>query len=102
MDHLALLLKDPSLTVANRTEAEWQRKVKEDERRRKQQKLHVWEHREEADSDDDEEEDDEVVANIEWDDLESEDMLIGTHSSMQGSFPFHARGSESVRPTETG
>ena len=26
--------------------------------------------------------DDEVVADVEWDDLEGEDTLIGTHSSM--------------------
>ena len=40
--------------------------------------------------DDDDEEDDEVVADTEWDDLESEDMLTGIHSSLQGPFPFHA------------
>ena len=40
---------------------------------------------EETDSDDDddkEEEEEKVVADTEWDDLESEDTLIGTHSSM--------------------
>ena len=39
---------------------------------------------------------------MEWDVLEGEDSLTGTHSSMQGPFPFHAGGSESVRPAETG
>ena len=32
--------------------------------------------------DDDEEEFDEVVADVEWDVLEGEDTLIGSHSSM--------------------
>ena len=32
----------------------------------------------------------------------SEDTLTGIHSSMQGPFPFHVGGSESVRPVETG
>ena len=59
---------------------------------------------EEIDSkdDDDEEEDDEVVADTKWDDLESEDKLIGIHLSLQGPFPFHVGGSESVRRAETG
>jgi len=39
---------------------------------------------------------------VEWDVLEGEDMLIGTHSSMQGPFPFHVGGSESVRSAEMG
>ena len=51
------------------------------------------------DSDDD---DDEVVADTEWDDLESEDTLTGIHSSLQGPFPFHVEGSESMRTVEAG
>ena len=92
------------MTAANCATTERQRKAKEDERRKKQQKLRAWEHEEETDSDidDNEEEEEEVVTNTEWDDLESEDTLTGTHSSMQGPFPFHARGSESVRPVEMG
>ena len=39
MDHPALLPKDPSVTAANHAEAEWQRKAKEDERKKRQQKL---------------------------------------------------------------
>ena len=39
---------------------------------------------------------------MEWDVLEGEDTLIGTHMSTQGPFPFHAGGSESVRPAEMG
>ena len=55
-----------------------------------------------SDDDDDKEEDDEVVADTEWGDLESEDTLTGIHSSLQGPFPFHAGGGESVRPEEAG
>ena len=39
---------------------------------------------------------------MEWDVLESEDTLIGTHSSTQGPFPFHAGEDAAVRPTEVG
>ena len=78
------------MAAANRTAAEWQKKTKEDERRKKQQKLRARERGEETDSDDNDDNDDEVVVDSEWDDLESEDTLIGTHSSMQGPFPFHA------------
>jgi len=87
------------MAVANRTAAEWQKKTKEVKRKKKLQKLRAWERGEETDSDD-EEEDDEVVADIEWDDLGSEDTLTGTHSSMQGPFPFHARERVAVRLEE--
>ena len=36
MDRLGLLLKDPLMVAMNRTMAEWQKKAKEDERRKKQ------------------------------------------------------------------
>jgi len=94
------LSKDPFVVAANHVVAEWQRKTKEVERKKKQQKLQAREWGEETDSDDDNKEDDEVVADAEWDDLESEDTLTCTHSSMQGHFPFHAGGSELVRPVE--
>ena len=79
MDLLAPLPKDLAVTTANRTAAERQWKVKEDEKRKKQQKLRAWKRGEETDSDDDddEEEEDEVVADTEWVDLESEDTLTG-------------------------
>ena len=103
MDHLSLLPKDPSLMAANRAEAKWQRKAKEDKRREKQQKLRMWERGEEIDSDeDDDEEEEEVVTDTKRDDLESKDTLIGIPSSMQGPFLFHAGGSESVRTAEAG
>ena len=92
------------MTATNRAVAERQRKEKEDDRRKKQQKLHTWERGEESDSDedDDEEEEEEVVTDTKWDNLESEDTLTGIPSSMQGPFPFHAGGSESVRMAEAG
>ena len=101
MDRSALLSKDPLVAAANRTVAEWQKKAKEDERRKKQQKLRARERGEETDSDDDDE-DDEVVADTKWDDLASEDALIGTYLSVQGPFLFHAGESTSTGPAETG
>ena len=46
--------------------------------------MRAWERGEDTDSDDDddEEDDNEVVADTEWDDLESEDMLTGIRSSL--------------------
>ena len=38
MECAALLPKDPLMAVANRTMAEWQKKMKEVERKKKQQK----------------------------------------------------------------
>ncbi|XP_066385202.1 high mobility group B protein 7-like [Miscanthus floridulus] len=77
MDHSALLPRDLSVRVANRTEGERLRKAKEDKRKKRQQKLRAWERGEDTDSDDDddEEDDDEVVDDIEWDVLKSEDVL---------------------------
>ena len=83
-DLLAALPRDLSVRAANRTKDEWQRKAKEDERKKRQQKLLAWERGEDTDSDDDDDKegDDEVVDDTEHDDLESEDMLIGTGSSL--------------------
>ena len=82
MDCLAPLPKDKFVTVANRAMAEWQRKTKEFEQKKKQQRQQARERGEETDSKDDEDDDDEVVADVEWDVLEGEDTLTGTHSSM--------------------
>ena len=105
-DHPAPLPRDPSVRAANCAEVERQRKAKEDERKKRQRKLLVQERGEETDSDDydEEEDDDEVVNDNDRDDLESEDMLIGTRSSLQGlgPFPFHGEESASMRPAETG
>ena len=49
------------------------------------------------DEDDDDDDDDEVAVGMDWDVLEDEDMLTSAHLSVQGPFPFHAEGSESVR-----
>jgi len=39
---------------------------------------------------------------VDWDVLEDEDTLTSAHLSIQGPFPFHAEGSESVRSVEVG
>ncbi|XP_066374608.1 uncharacterized protein [Miscanthus floridulus] len=44
----------------------------------------------------------EVAADMGWDVLENEDTLTDAHRSMQGPFPFHAEGSESMRSAEPG
>ena len=54
------------------------------------------------DDDDDDDGDDEVVVDMDWSILEDEDTLVSAHSSVQGPFPFHAEGSESVRSVEAG
>ena len=54
------------------------------------------------DDDDDDDDDDEVVVDVDWGILEDEDMLTSAHPSMQGPFPFHTEGSESVRSVEAG
>ena len=92
------------VAMENRTTAEWYRKTRELKRKKMLHKQQAREQGEETYSDDDDddndEEYDEVVADIEWDDLGSEDTLTGTHSSMQGPFPFHARERVAVRPEE--
>ena len=50
--------------------------------------------------DDDDDDDDEVLVDVDWGVLEDEDTLISAHLSVQGPFPFHAEGSESVRSVE--
>ena len=54
------------------------------------------------DDDDDDDDDDEVAVGVDWDVLEDEDMLTSGHPSVQGPFPFHMKGSESVRSVEAG
>ena len=92
MDSPAPLLKDRLVATVNRTRAEWDRKMKDLKRKKMLQKQQARERGEETGSDDDDndEEFDEVVADVEWDVLEGEDTLTGTHSSMQGPFLFHA------------
>lgn len=94
------------MATANHTVAEWDRKMKELKRKKMLQKKQAWERGEGTDSDDDDDDDDkeydEVVADVEWDVLEGEDLLIGTHLSSQGPFLFYAGESESVRTAEMG
>ena len=54
------------------------------------------------DEDDDDDDDDEVAIGVDWDVLEDEDTLTSGHPSVQGPFPFHAEGSESMRSVEAG
>ena len=81
------------MVMANRTVAEWDRKMRELKRKEMLQKQQARERGEESGSDDDdndEEEFDEVVADVEWGVLEGEDSLTGTRLSTQGPFLFHA------------
>ena len=55
-----------------------------------------------SDDDDDDDDDDEVAVGVDCDVLEDEDTLTSGHPSVQGPFPFHAEGSESVRSVEAG
>ena len=70
------------MRAANRAEGERLMKAKEDKKRKKQRKLRAREQGEDTDDDDDDDDDDdgddnEVVIDIEWDDLENEDVLTG-------------------------
>ena len=51
--------------------------------------------------DDDDDDDDEVAVGVDWDVLEDEDTLTSGHPSVQGPFPFHAEGSESMEAGES-
>ena len=84
MDHLTPLLRDSAVRTANCAEGERLRKAKEDKKRKKQQKLQAWEQGEDTDNDDDNDDgdDDEVVDDIEWDNLENENVLTGIGSSL--------------------
>ena len=87
------IAEDSSVRAVNHAEGERLRKAKEDKRKKKQWKWQARERGEDtnSDNDDDDGDDDEVVNNIEWDDLENEDVLTGIGSSLQelGPFPFH-------------
>ena len=113
MDHLAPLPRDSVVRAGNRTEGEGLRKAKEDKKRKKQQKLWAQERGEGTDNDDDNddgdndevmEEEETVADDIEWDNLENEDALIGIGSSLQvlGPFPFHGGEGTSGEPAEAG
>jgi len=103
MDHPVPLPRDLAMRVANHAEGERLRKAKEDKKRNKRRKLQAWELREDTDDDDDDddgdddevmEEEETVADNIEWDNLENKDALIGIGSSLQASRPFPFHGGE--------
>ena len=89
------------MRAVNHVEGEQLRKVKEDKKRKRQQKLQAWEQGEDTDSDDDDN-DNEVADDVKWDILENEDALIGIGSSLQesGPFPFHGGEGTSGEPAE--
>ena len=72
------------MRTANHAEGERLRMVKEDKKRKKQRRLQAQEQGEDTDDndDDDDGDDDEVADDIEWDNLENEDALIGIGSSL--------------------
>jgi len=80
--------------------AEWDKKTTELRKKKLLWKQQACDRREEIGSDDDD--DNEVATDVDWDVLEDEDMLTDAHRPMQGPFPFHAEGSESVRSAEVG
>ena len=84
MDHAAPLPRVLAVRMSNRAEGERLRKAKEDKKRKNQRKLQAWEQEEDTDSDDDVDDgdDDEVADDIEWDNLENEDALIGISLSL--------------------
>ena len=93
------------MAAVNHTVAEWDKRTRELKKKKMLRKQQAWDQGEETGSDDDDEEEeelDEVVTDVDWDVLEGKDSLTGPHLATQGPFPFHAKGSESVRPVETG
>ena len=99
--------------MANRAESKRLRKAKEDKKRNKQRKLRARERGEDTDDDDDDDdgdddkvmEEEEMVADdIEWDNLENEDVMTDIGSSLQASepFPFHGGEGTSRKPAEVG
>ena len=101
------------MRVMNCAEGERLRKAKEDKKRKKQQKLWAWERGEDTGNDDDDDDGDDgevtveeeaVVDDIEWDNIENKDALIGVGSSLQASglFPFHGGKGMSGEPMEMG
>ena len=92
--------KDQILATANRIATEWDKRTRELKKKEMLRKQQAWDQGEETRSDDND--DDEVAVDVDWDVLEDEDMLTNAHRPMQGPFPFHAEGSESVRSVEVG
>jgi len=92
------------VAAANRLAAERDKKAKEEMKKAKRLKQEARDRGEDVSSedDDDDDDDDEVAVDVDWGVLEDEETLTSGHPSMQGPFPFHAEGSESVRLVEAG
>ena len=68
------------MAKANRITAEWDKKMRELRKKKLLRKRQAHDRGEETGSDDDD--DDEVVADVDWDILEDEDMLTDAHRPM--------------------
>ena len=95
------------MAAANRLVAEWDKKAKEEMKKAKRLKQEARDRGEDVsseddDDDDDDDDDEEVAVDVDWDVLEDEDTLTSGHPSVQGPFPFHIEGSESMRSVEAG
>jgi len=93
------------MAAANRLVAEQDKKAREQMKKAKRLKQEARDRGEDVsseDEDDDDDDDDEVAVGVDWDVLEDEDTLTSGHPSVQGPFPFHAEGSESMRSVEAG
>ena len=92
------------MAAANRLAAGRDKEAKEEMKKAKRLKQEARDRGEdvssEDDDDDDDDDDDEVAIDMDWGVLEDEDTLTSAHPSVQGPFPFHTEGSESVRSVE--
>ena len=87
----------------NRLAAERDKKAREQMKKERRLKQEARDRGEDVSSDDDDDDDDdEVLVDVDWGVLEDEDTLTSAHPSVQGPFPFHVEGSESVRSVEAG
>ena len=99
------LPKDKAVAAANRLMAERDKKAREQMKKVKRLKQEAWDRGEDVsseDEDNDDDDNDKVAVGVDWDVLEDEDTLTSGHPSVQGPFPFHREGSESVRSVEAG
>ncbi|XP_066354601.1 uncharacterized protein [Miscanthus floridulus] len=91
------------MAAANRLAAEQDKKAREQMKKAKRLRQEARDRGEDVsseDEDNDDDDDDEVAVGMDWDVLEDEDTLTSGHPSVQGPFPFHAEGSESMRSVE--
>ena len=81
--------------------AERDKKAREQMKKERRLKQEARDRGEDVSSDDDDDDDDEVLVDVDWGILEDEDTLTSARPSVQGPFPFHAEGSESVEAGES-